>query len=93
MDRRKFLAMTSGAAGAGWMGSTAQARTIETADAAPAASPTAASEPSKKASSEQRLADFAAAVRYEQLPNSTVQAIKRLLIDTLACGFGAIGAR
>ncbi len=40
---------------------------------------------------EQRLAQFAAGVRYDSLPGQTVQATKRLLLDALACAFGAVG--
>jgi 2-methylcitrate dehydratase len=94
MDRREFLAMTGGAAGAGagWVGS-ARAEVKAADDSTPAAPETPATPQHKTAASlEQRLADYAAAIRYDTMPASTVQAIKRLLIDTVACGYGAVGA-
>jgi 2-methylcitrate dehydratase len=42
---------------------------------------------------EQRLADFALAITYDALPKEIVAAAKRLLLDTLGCGFGAIGSQ
>jgi 2-methylcitrate dehydratase len=41
---------------------------------------------------ERRLADFALAVKYDDLPKEIVVAVKRLLLDTLGCGYGAIGS-
>jgi 2-methylcitrate dehydratase len=91
MDRREFLAMTGGAAaGAGWSGLAATAARAE--DAEPAADATKHSGVPPTASLEQRLADYAAGIRYDSLPSSAVTAIKRLLLDTLGCGFGAVGA-
>jgi 2-methylcitrate dehydratase len=43
-------------------------------------------------SSERMLAAYAAAMRFEKLPPQVIEALKRLLIDTLACAFGAVGA-
>jgi 2-methylcitrate dehydratase len=40
---------------------------------------------------EQRLAQYAAGVRYEDLPEAVVQACKRLLLDALGCAFAAVG--
>lgn len=42
--------------------------------------------------SERRLAAYAHALRFETLPVEVVEAVKRLLIDTLACAFGAVEA-
>ena len=42
--------------------------------------------------SEHRLASYAEAMNFERLPPEVVAAAKRLLIDTLACAFGAVGA-
>ena len=42
--------------------------------------------------SERRLANYAEAMNFERLPPEVVAAAKRLLIDTLACAFGAVGA-
>jgi 2-methylcitrate dehydratase len=92
MDRREFLAMTGGIAGAGWTG-LAEAEAKDGDDAAPAAS--AAIPPPKKqpkASLEQQLADYASGIRFDAMPGPVVQAIKHLLIDTLGCGYGAVGA-
>jgi 2-methylcitrate dehydratase len=92
MDRRKFLALTGGAAGTGWRG-LVQADAQGVNGVPPATGETRPStEHPTKASLEQRLADYAAGVRYDDLPSSTVKAIKRLLLDTLGCGFGAVGA-
>lgn len=41
---------------------------------------------------ERQLADYAVALRYENLPREVVETAKRLLVDTLACAYGAIGA-
>src|SRR5262249_43498083 len=41
------------------------------------------------ASGTQSLADFAAGLSYEVLPNDVVHQVKRILIDTLACVIGA----
>jgi 2-methylcitrate dehydratase len=41
---------------------------------------------------EQRLADFALATRFEDLPAEVVAAMKRSVLDTLACAFGAVGS-
>jgi 2-methylcitrate dehydratase len=92
MHRREFLAMTGGAAGVGWMG--AAAAESKAADGAAPAVPeaTPSSQRKPQSSVEQRLADYASGIRYDDMPTSTVQAIKRLLIDTLACGYGAVGA-
>jgi 2-methylcitrate dehydratase len=39
-----------------------------------------------------RLAAYAAGVRYENLPGAVAHEVKRRLIDSLACAFGAMGA-
>ena len=41
---------------------------------------------------ERRLADFALALRPDELPSELIATTKRILIDTLACAFGAIGS-
>jgi 2-methylcitrate dehydratase len=92
MDRREFLAITGGIAGAGWTG-LAQAETKDAGDGGAAADktiPPAQKQP--KASLEQRLADYASGIRYDAMPATVVQTIKHLLIDTLGCGYGAVGA-
>ena len=92
MDRREFLAMTGNVAGAGWT-RLVQAEAKDADDAGPVAGKMTQSSPRKqKASLEQRLADYAARIRYDDLPGSVVQTIKHLLIDALACGYGAVGA-
>ena len=40
---------------------------------------------------EKALAQHATNIRYSNLPTEVVEMCKRLLIDTLACGFGAVG--
>ncbi|CCN16866.1 MmgE/PrpD family protein [Bordetella bronchiseptica] len=39
-----------------------------------------------------RLADFAAAVRYDALPAQVVAECKRILLDSLGCAYAALGA-
>ncbi|MFX7808518.1 MmgE/PrpD family protein, partial [Acinetobacter baumannii] len=41
---------------------------------------------------EQQLAMFALAMRYEQMPVEVVDAIKRVVLDTLACALAAVGS-
>jgi 2-methylcitrate dehydratase len=41
---------------------------------------------------EQKFADFALSVRYDDLPKEVVASAKRVLLDTLACAFGAVGS-
>ena len=66
--------------------------------AGPSPSPFATGEPVAKAPEkakinlEKRLAQYAANLRYGDLPADIVTACKRHLLDTLACGFGAVGA-
>jgi 2-methylcitrate dehydratase len=58
--------------------------------AAPVLSATGSGNPA--ASLEQRLAEFALALRYEDFPPEVVTAIKRIVLDTLACALGAVGS-
>ena len=41
---------------------------------------------------ELKFADFALSVRYEDLPKEVITSAKRVLLDTLACAFGAVGS-
>ncbi|PDT72475.1 MmgE/PrpD family protein [Bradyrhizobium sp. C9] len=41
---------------------------------------------------EQKFAEFAIAVRYEDLPADVITSAKRVLLDTLGCAFGAVGS-
>ena len=41
---------------------------------------------------EQRLAEFALALRYEILPSEAVTTVKRIVLDTFACALGAVGS-
>ena len=41
---------------------------------------------------EQRLATFALALRYDELPPAVVEATKRVVLDTLACALAAVGS-
>ena len=41
---------------------------------------------------ELKFADFALSVRYDDLPKEVIASAKRVLLDTLACGFGAVGS-
>ncbi len=83
MDRRHFI-VASGALALG-----GAARAQPSMVAAPAEGKPA---PGEGHTIERRLADYAASLRYEELPRDVVEAAKRLLIDTIACAFGAIGA-
>jgi 2-methylcitrate dehydratase len=83
MDRRHFLA------GTGAM-TVADAIGLGTAVAQDAAGETRA--PAPRASIERELAEYGAALTYDKLPREVVAAAKRLLIDALACGYGAIGS-
>jgi 2-methylcitrate dehydratase len=85
MDRRDFLLATGLAATGEFLGlpptgGMAQEGADTSADA------------KKGPSIERRLADFALAVKYDDLPKEIVATVKRLLIDTLGCGYGAIGS-
>ncbi len=79
MKRRDFLAAGGGSAAALGLGL-----------------PVLAAQPATPASGgptlERRLVDYALGVRYENLPIDIVDSIKRLLLDTLGCAFGAVGA-
>lgn len=44
------------------------------------------------ASLEQKLADFALSIRYNDLPSDVVASCKRVLLDTFGCAFGAVGS-
>src|SRR5947209_8422526 len=83
MDRRDFLAFTGAMTVADAIGfNTALA---QNAGGDP-------SGPAPRASIERELAEYGAALAYEKLPGEVVAAAKRLLIDALACGYGAIGS-
>lgn len=41
---------------------------------------------------EQRFAEFALSIRYDELPQDVVASAKRVLLDTLGCAFGAVGS-
>jgi len=88
MDRRSFLIATSTTATAAWIG---LGRGIAQTPQTPAAAPASKQENSKPGL-ERRLAQYAAGVRYEDLPVEVVQACKRFLLDALACAFGAVNA-
>jgi 2-methylcitrate dehydratase len=89
MDRRKFLLATGVAATTAWM-NVGQGHAREILLAA-AGEPALKSEKSK-IGLEKRLAQYAASVHYKDLPSEIVQACKRLLLDALACAFGAVGS-
>jgi len=46
----------------------------------------------QKASLEQKFAEFALSIKYEDLPPEVIAAAKRVLLDTLGCAFGAVGS-
>ncbi len=39
-----------------------------------------------------RIAEFVAAISLDHLPGGTLRAVKRLVLDTLGCALGAVGA-
>lgn len=49
-------------------------------------------EDGRKANLEQKLADFALSIKYGDLPAEVIASAKRVLLDTLACAFGAVGS-
>ncbi len=90
LDRRNFLVTTAGAAACAGL----YAGLSPVAQAAGAAPPAAAATAAQGQSAdglEQRLAQYAAAVRYAELPEAVVLACKRLLLDALGCAFAAVG--
>jgi 2-methylcitrate dehydratase len=87
-ERRKFLIATSTGATAAWIGLGQSLARVS--DALAAASALQQEQPTLGL--ERRLAQYAAGVRYEDLPDTVVQACKRFLLDALACGFGAVKA-
>src|ERR1700682_2089602 len=87
MDRRDFL-LASGLAATSEFLSWPPTAALAQEGAEPNASADAKSGPTI----ERRLADFALAVKYDDLPKEIVATVKRLLLDTLGCGYGAIGS-
>jgi 2-methylcitrate dehydratase len=88
MDRRDFLLAATGIAATG------EFLTFGPSDirAEGVSAPGAAADAKSGPSIEQRLADFALAITYDDLPKEIVAGAKRLLLDTLGCGYGAIGS-
>ena len=89
MDRRDFLLGTGVVAMAD---ATGLASALAQAAPPKPAAGEATKPPAEKVSAERQLADYGAALRYEDLPHDVVDQAKRLLIDTLACGYGALGS-
>ena len=88
MDRRRFLIGTGVTATAAWTGAGqgfAQSNQAIT-------QPTASSPATSGSGLEERMAQYAAGVRFADLPPDVVQACKRYLLDALACAFGAVSA-
>src|SRR4030081_3229595 len=46
----------------------------------------------RKATLEQKFAEFALSIRYEMLPADVIASAKRVLLDTLGCAFGSVGS-
>jgi 2-methylcitrate dehydratase len=86
MDRRHFLAGTGAltVADAIGLGAAVAQNAAGESSAVPA--------PAPPISIERELAEYGATLSYEKLPRAVVDAAKRLLIDALACGYGAIGS-
>ena len=90
MDRRHFLTGTGAltmadAIGLGAAGAQGPASGAMVAQADPAP-------PTARLTVEQQLATYGATLTYDMLPREVVDAAKRLLMDALGCGYGAIGS-
>ena len=92
MDRQEFLMATGGAATTEWIGVNQGPARGQTGQVMAAAEETVPITGKSDVSLERRLANYAAGVRFGDLPGEIVQATKRLLLDALACAFGAVGA-
>ena len=90
MDRRDFL-IGAGAIALSENASPAPGQTVPPPHALVNAAIAAPSQHDKGPTIERQLANFASSLKYDDLSPEVVQAVKRLLIDTLACAFGAIG--
>lgn len=82
MDRRSFLSLGGGAATMGALLAVGGGGRAVAACAAGVA----------EGANEDRLAEFALATRYEEMPGEVVTAVKRVLLDTLGCAFAAVGS-
>jgi 2-methylcitrate dehydratase len=89
MDRRRFLIGTGTAASAAWIGT--QRGFATPAQATPHNE--TANPQDDALGLDQRMARFAAGVRFDALPAESVQACKRYLLDSLACAIGAVNAK
>jgi 2-methylcitrate dehydratase len=87
IDRRNFLLATGSGAAAAWAG---LGQSLPRSSRA-ASAPTMSGAERPAVGLEQRLAQYAAGVRYENLPAEVVQACKRFLLDALGCGLAAVG--
>ena len=87
MDRRDFLVHTSAVCGA-----TVAFANSKLGQMAFVNSALAADGGNGHASSlERKLSEFALSIRYQDLPSDVIASAKRVLLDTLACAFGAVG--
>src|SRR3954449_9654492 len=86
MQRRDFLVR------AGAILSTGVASTHSGIGASVGAALAAGQEDRGQVSLEKKLADFADSIRYGDLPAEVIASVKRVLLDTLACAFGAVGS-
>ena len=95
MDRRDFLLAAGGATTGELLGLAPDAARKPEAEALLLAATEGGKVDKKSArpSLEHSLAAYAVGVRYADLPREIVAATKRLLLDTLACAFGAVGAQ
>jgi 2-methylcitrate dehydratase len=88
MDRRNFFARTAAAVSASLVLGNERTRGFGFINSALAAS----GDDAQKGSLEQKFADFALAIQYEDLPKDVIASAKRVLLDTLGCAFGAVGS-
>ncbi|HMJ44260.1 MAG TPA: MmgE/PrpD family protein, partial [Pseudolabrys sp.] len=88
MDRRNFFAQTAAAVSAGLVLANERTRGFGFVSSALAAG----GDDAQKGSLEQKFADFALAIKYEELPKEVIASAKRVLLDMLGCAFGAVGS-
>lgn len=88
MKRRDFLAQTAAGVSSSLLLGTLHSERYRFIGAALAAGEV---DP-RKDTFEQKLAEFAIAIKFEALPADVISAAKRVLLDTIGCAFGSVGS-